>query len=185
MKIFAKILRVITAPPFVAFALFTCIFLIKPQFLSGTVHYILSVIFFAVFPLLAYPVSMVFKFSREKERKTAVITSIAGYIFAIIFYVSAGAKSQELIICLTYLLTGVVIGICSLFHLKPSGHAGGVSGPVTALTLFLGFPWSVCYLLLLPVYWSSLKIKRHTFFELITGTLIPVFIMIIFRFIIL
>ena len=64
--------------------------------------------------------------------------------------------------------------IFMLLKINTSGHACGFIGPV----VFLSYSISVWFLLALPllyfVIWSSLKLKRYTLFELISGCLIPV-----------
>ena len=78
------------------------------------------------------------------------------------------------LIYLEYLVSGLLIlAFNKCFHLKASGHACGVAGPLALLIYFrvpvlipgcfvLGFTW-----------WASLHMKRHTPWQLLGGTLIP------------
>ena len=59
-----------------------------------------------------------------------------------------------------------------VFHVRVSGHACSVSGPLVYSGYFLGI-WGivvgvVCWGLIL---WASLVMKRHTFKEFLLGTL--------------
>ena len=75
---------------------------------------------------------------------------------------------------LTYLFSGSFMLIFMLLKINTSAHACSFIGPV----VFLSYSISIWFLLALPllyfVIWSSLKLKRHTLFELISGCLIPV-----------
>ncbi|MDV3429060.1 MAG: hypothetical protein LIR50_18870, partial [Bacillota bacterium] len=54
--------------------------------------------------------------------------------------------------------------------IKASGHACGVMGPVLICIYFLG-KYSWFFLLIIPiVFWSRLKMGRHTLRELLLGT---------------
>lgn len=180
MQKLSKIIRVLTAPPFIAFLLFGAIFISKPKMFTDTAHFVFSLVFFCVFPVLSYGFVRIIpslkKGGRKTERKTAVIFSCAGYIFATVFLLLFGFTSEELIICLTYLFSGIIIGVCSLFNFKASGHASGVSGPFTCLGIFISPYWFLGYILLVPTFWASIKSKRHNLLQLIIGTAIPIVI---------
>ena len=72
---------------------------------------------------------------------------------------------------LCYLCSGLQTAIFTKYlGIKSSGHAAGTVGPLSILALRLS-PWfALGYLILIPVYWSSLKLKRHTLKELLWGT---------------
>ena len=70
---------------------------------------------------------------------------------------------------------------CTLLHFKASGHTCGCSGPIAALSIFIN-PWFlVGYVLLTPIIWSSIRLKRHTALQLLAGCVIPVLAMLICR----
>ena len=174
----AKFIRVITTPPIAAFVLLTLIFILSPASLSGTAHYIFALIFYTLLPILPYAftrtVPRLKKGGRKIERKAAIIFSVTGYVLAVIYYAVFSGSRTEWVICLTYLISGVVIALCSALHFKASGHTCGIAGPVCCLAFVLGPVWCVGFAVLIPVIWASLKTKRHTLSQLIAGSFIPV-----------
>ena len=76
---------------------------------------------------------------------------------------------------LCYVICGVLIALSSyVFHIKSSGHAAGVVGPVMILSLRVS-PWYLFGLLLMiPVGISSVKLGRHTPKEILLGSCYPV-----------
>lgn len=64
---------------------------------------------------------------------------------------------------------------------RPAAIPGGCSGPIAALSIFIN-PWFlVGYVLLTPIIWSSIRLKRHTALQLLAGCVIPVLAMLICR----
>lgn len=100
----------------------------------------------------------------------AVIFSVSGYILGFLFCLIAKGSGTELFVFLIYLISGGLIALSIFcFHLKSSGHAAGVTGPVMILTFRLS-PWYLFGLLLMiPVWKSSLALDRHSERELILG----------------
>ncbi len=192
MKILAKIIRVLTIPPIMAIWLLTTLFVVKPEFFGTTALYLLAVFFIALFPILAYPlqpITPVFKHKgREGQRTLAMIFSVAGYLLGCITNLFMNAPKSLWTIYLVYLLSGVGIALFNkLFHLRASGHACGIMGPVAFLfysgigTAFVGIA------IYFAALWASVKMKRHTLLQFIGGAAIPVaaliFVAIVFKFI--
>ena len=73
------------------------------------------------------------------------------------------------------LLCGIAMLVLNkVFKLKASGHACGIVGPVLMMLYFRMFiPAVAGMFLILPVFVSSLKTKRHTAPQLLGGSLIP------------
>ena len=170
----AKIVRVVTAPPFMALALVVILWLkglIPPDGMLW------AALFLTVLPLLAYPVWKIVpaleKKGRDSQRKLAVIFSVAGYLIGTALCLIAGRGRLELILYLTYLASGLLVALFSYaVHIKGSGHAAGVAGP-TALLIFLLGPWyALGFVILALVYWCSLVLKRHTLSQLILGSIL-------------
>lgn len=80
-----------------------------------------------------------------------------------------------MLVYLCYIFSGTLIAIFTkCLKIKSSGHAAGTAGPITILVLRVS-PWFFLgYLLLIPVYCSSLRLKRHTMKELLWGTAYPI-----------
>lgn len=176
------LVRIITLPSLMAtFAL--CILRMQRGLFPGGSLY--AGIFFLTFlPLAAYPfcyfVPNLRRQGRSVQRKTAVIFSVIGYLGGVLYCLQRGLTGVELTVFLTYLLSGLGILVMSnCFHFKCSGHACGMAGPVTLLGMQVS---PVCFLgygLLVPVFASSVKLKRHTKEELVAGALTPVIILVV------
>jgi hypothetical protein len=104
------------------------------------------------------------------ERKVAFVLSIVGYVIGTIVMVVFFSEARlYLALMLSYMFTVVGLVIINLLHYKASGHAAGVSGPATALTIRYGWPGAISYLLLVLVAVAKMNIKEHTLGQLCTG----------------
>lgn len=181
----AKAVRVVTTAP--VFALLLCVltyFLVEGAFASWQ-HCAMAIFFLTGLPLLAYPVSYALpalrRRGRSAQRNTAILFSVVGYVGGFLYAVFAGGTGFERVLLGTYLVSGIALALCTVGHYKASGHACGCSGPVAMLSLFIS-PWFLLgYVLLTPVIWSSLRLKRHTPWQLIAGAVIPVLAMFLCR----
>lgn len=177
MNILSKSVRVITVPPIIAAVTATLLYFLGNNFFADIWHYTAALAALTLFPLFAYPISLVKPKNtrRSLQRKLALIFSVAGYIGGFVFALITKAPAGEKVLFTTYLLSGILTAFSSfVLKLKSSGHACGVSGPAAVLSYYLS-PWFLfSYLLLIPVFWSSLRLKRHTPAQLISGTVIPV-----------
>ncbi|NLL39908.1 MAG: hypothetical protein GX254_10045 [Clostridiales bacterium] len=177
-KLLSKTLRVITIAPFMALILLSLIYIQHPEYLGGLSAYILAVLFLVVFPVLAYPLQpFIPKFrgrGREGQRNLAMVMAGIGYCLGIITAIVTKAVFELRVIYLTYFISGVLIIVFNkMFGIRASGHACGAAGPVFAMIYLLGPLYAVGFALLIAVYWSSLYTKRHTLFELLLGTAVP------------
>ena len=167
----AKIIRVVTTPPIMALWM---VLLLWNHFPSG--HPWWAILFLTVLPMLAYPFQYCIPGlkaqGRTGQRHLAVIFSIVGYLAGLCCCVISRGNHTEYMVYLCYLCSGLVTAFFTkCLGIKSSGHAAGTVGPISILMLQVS-PWfALAYLLLIPVYWSSLKLKRHTLKELLWGTL--------------
>lgn len=179
MKNLAKIIRIITVAPIMAFILLLTLYLCKPLLFGSPVNFVLSIIFLVVFPLLAYPLQPFIKKYKEKgregQRTLAIYFAVAGYIGGCLSAIFLKAPKNVWVIYLTYLFSGILIMLFNkLFHFRASGHACGIAGPFAVL-IYFGQPCGYVGILILALAWlSSLHMKRHTNLQLIGGTLIPI-----------
>ncbi|EOD00543.1 hypothetical protein [Caldisalinibacter kiritimatiensis] len=174
----AKLISIITVVPFIALFILTLLYVsYKSIFANNYLWYLISVIFLTVIPFSAYILKNILpnykNQGRKGERKLAfvmgVIGQITGTITAFVFDAPKGVK----IIFLAYLMSGIVLSFTNgVIKFKASGHACGVSGPLTILIYFLGFRLLYTFLILPIVFWARLVLERHTVKELISGTLI-------------
>ena len=173
----AKGVRVLTVPPLMAATLLLILRADKGYFSQGALYW--ALFFLTFLPLASYGVWAAIpplrRRGRDAQRSLAVIFSVAGYLGVALYGVLAARPVEEQIVFFTYLISGALIALFSfVFHIKSSGHACGVSGPAAMLAYRVS-PWFLLgYLLLIPVWQSSLRLKRHTAGELLLGALFPV-----------
>jgi len=174
MNRLAKILRILTIPPVLAFVLVTVLFVADRTSIGSPVQYGALIVFLSLFPALAYPLQPFLpgfqEKGREGQRELAFFTSVSGYLCGVIFAAATRAPSMVHIICWAYLLS---VGILTIFNKitpwRASGHACGVAGPLCALIYFFGskaLPLAIVFALMA---WSSIKLKRHALVEIILG----------------
>ena len=171
-----KIIRIITVAPLAAAVALTLL-LLHGNFFVSNMHYIAALTALTVFPLLAYPISLVKKADerRKFQRTLAIVLSVAGYIGGMLFALLTSSSVGERVLYLTYLLSGVAIAFSSfVLKKKSSGHACGIAGPVALLAYYIHPLYLLGLMLLLPVGYASLKMKRHTLPQLISGSVIPI-----------
>ena len=80
----SKIIRVVTVPPLMALFMLLVLEWRDPRFFGSLLHFLLSVVFLAFFPLLAYPLQPLFPSfkdkGREGQRTLAICFAVAGYV---------------------------------------------------------------------------------------------------------
>lgn len=177
-----QFIRTVTVPPVSAAIAMTLFFLFGNGIFTNSAHYAMALFTLTVLPLLPYPISLV-KPAKERrgfQRRLAIIFSVIGYIIGLVFALCTKAPSAERVIYSTYLLSGLLIALCSfVFKHKSSGHACGIAGPAALLCYYISPFYAFCFLLLLPVSAASVQMKRHTLPQLITGSIIPILCMLI------
>ena len=156
---------------------FTYLFVFVPGIFIHVSDYIMAVSFISIFPSLAYVLQIPLKKwfpGRDGQRNLAIILSVVGYICGLATSIFLQQSPQLIFIYLTYFICGFVILISSkVFHFKLSGHAVGSAGPVAMLIMFhqwiflIGIPVLVC------VFLSSYKLKRHTIAQIVSGIILP------------
>lgn len=180
----AKVIRVLTLAPLVALVAVTIISFIKPDTVRGIGDYLLTLLFLTVLPLLGYPLQPLIPGfqgkGREGQRNLAIVMAVLGYILGIVYVLLSRATPTLLVIYLTYLLSGLGIVIFNkILKIRASGHACGVAGPIALLYFEIGKGALWGLLVIILVYWSSLKMKRHTLTQLLWGSAIPLVALLI------
>ena len=132
----------------------------------------------SLLPFLPYPITWLIPSLRHRgrfiQRGMAVVFSVIGYVTGTAYCLLKGLHGIELAILLSYLFSGLIIALLSfLCHFKCSGHASGLAGPITLLGMPVSPVFFLGYALLIPVFISSLRLKRHTREELMAGALTP------------
>ena len=138
----------------------------------------------SLLPFLPYPITWLIPSLRYRgrfiQRGMAVVFSLIGYVIGTVYCLANGLHEMELAILLSYLGSGIIIALLSfLCHFKCSGHASGLAGPITLLGMQVSPVFFLGYVLLLPVFISSLRLKRHSKEELIAGALTPSLLLLV------
>ncbi len=172
-------IRKITIPPVFATLLSVTVYVFHRKYFGSIWQLLLAILFLAVLPTLAYPLQrFIPKFKdkgRDGQRTLAMIFSFVGYLAGTTVAFALSTPTELKVIYLEYLFCGICILIFNkLFHLKVSGHTCGIVGPVLLFVYFkLYIAAAIGALLIIPVFISSIRTKRHTAWQLIGGSLIP------------
>ena len=176
-KVF-RILRTITVPPVFAVAFLLTAYFMRPDTFMSVWQLLCGLFFLGILPVMGYPLQRYIPYFRDKgregQRSLAMIFSVSGYLLGLATAFAAHAPLALCLIYLEYLLCGIAMLIFNkVFHLRASGHACGIAGPVSLLYYFKMYvPAAIGTLLIVPVMVSSVKTKRHTVQQLIGGCLI-------------
>lgn len=194
----AKATRVLTNPPLFALVLCTVGFFAARTDFSVISRYFADVFFLTVLPLVSYPIAFLIclkrrlcregnqvgfqpddlenedeEILRNAERNLAICFSVCGYVCGFITAMLGGSCFERVVFA-TYLSSALIIAISTVFGFKISGHASGCSGPIAAAALFIS-PWfSFGYALIIPIFRSSILLKRHTLLQLLLGLILPI-----------
>ena len=180
MEKFCKIVRMITLAPVLAAFSITMIGICCPEVFPTVWHYGYTVLYLGILPLLAYPLQAVTPHFKDKgrdgQRTLAMLFAVAGYIFCLITNLFAGATNGMWIICLEYLLSGILILVFNKgLHIKLSAHGCGSAGPIFLLLYFgLYIPASLMAVVTVFAYVASVKAKHHTVMQLIGGSAVSI-----------
>lgn len=111
--------------------------------------------------------------AREK-RKNLFIAGIISYSigFLLLYVLPSPAIITGLMFC--YITNTIMIASVNQLW-KISVHASGISGPITAIILYLAHPLSLLlFLLIIPVCWSRVILGAHTKMQVIAGSLLTI-----------
>lgn len=175
----AKFISYVTVVPVVAFITILLSFIYRTRCFSTTGWFIYSIIFLTIIPILAYPVHRMVpalkRGGRKCERKLAFIFAVVSYVLGTILTFVFNAPLIVKKIFMAYLLSGVFLSFVNkVLKIKASGHACGVSGPITLLVNILGSNMLWLFLLMPVIYWSRINLGRHNIRELILGTFVGI-----------
>lgn len=173
------IFRKVARPPIFA-AAFLLVLYATDEAIFGSVWQLLFGIFaLGVLPILGYPLQ---KFippfkdkGREGQRSLAMLFCFGGYLLGTLWAVFTQAPAPLLMTYLCYLSCGIgMLVFNKLFHLKASGHACGIMGPVFASLIYfrLYLFAAIGGVLALAVFASSVCTGEHTKGQLLGGSAI-------------
>lgn len=178
-KYLAKGIRIITVPPVLTGILIVLLATRENRVFASPAEVVISLCFLVVIPVLAYPISVTASMrnlGRAGQRELAMWLSCIGYFLAVV-YGFAGNRSKDLKFIYLVYQTSVFLLLLSnkIIHLKASGHACSLTGPVVIGCYYFKWPallvGCAAYII---VFWSSIKTGRHSFKELVTGSMLCV-----------
>lgn len=182
--IFAKAIRVITLPP-ILFTIMAITLYFTTEVFNNYVEIIIAVLFLGVLPTLAYPVHLAIPAlrmsGRKGQRTLAFIFSVVGYT-AGLFYGIFGNVTGELLFVFIVFFAAVIIltFVNKAIKIKASGHACSSVTPCAVLCFlckwYCLFP---CLAIIALSVWASLRTKRHTPLELLSGAIVSIVAFII------
>jgi hypothetical protein len=144
----------------------------EPNRLKG---YLLALVFISAVPLLSLMAYIPYK--AEPHEKTVHRQRMASFAlmavsfpmgWAVLTNLPAPAIYTAMLETYTFVTLGLMI-FNLIFHYKASGHAAGVSGPVTTLLYLYGMLAAPVLLLLPLVTWARMAAKGHDFWQLVVG----------------
>ncbi|MGQ4891026.1 MAG: hypothetical protein ACP6IP_00910 [Candidatus Njordarchaeia archaeon] len=141
--------------------------------------FIIGLLFVSVFPIIPVIFSVYSKetdmFVSDKEKRPKFFAwAIAIYVIGSIIFISFGAKKAA-IFTICYATVSISIALLN-YITKVSVHVSGVSGPLTYIVWYLGLPWLVTFVLVIPVALERIKSKSHTLNQVALGFIISVIV---------
>lgn len=172
----AKVVGIVTVPPLFVLMVVSWLWVYGGVEGFSLCWYLITLGLLAVVPALAYPLSVILPKvkakGRDGQRELAFVLSIVGYVAGVI--IGQAGQAPWLIRCLFwgYLFSGGTLALINvLLHYKASGHACGLSGPITFMAVVTGGRLWYLFLLLPLVFWARIKQDRHTIGNMLAGTL--------------
>lgn len=110
--------------------------------------------------------------SDRRRRPKLFGMAILGYSLGVAVFGILQASSLA-VLSAAYVCVTTSVALVSFFW-KVSVHTAGIAGPVTGLAYVFGFVGALLYILLLPVGWARLKLKAHSFPQVVSGAVIAI-----------
>lgn len=177
-KKIALLISALTVPASMSAIMLVVLWIFRPEAFRNDIKWlIVSWICLSVIGLLAYLLVRIVpslrKGGRKTERIVAFVFALLGQLAGLFVAVFLNPPKMVFGVLIIYFISGLVLAIVNkVIHIKASGHACATTTPILIMIYYLGKN-TLGLLLVLPlVYWSRLKMNRHTPSELILGTLI-------------
>lgn len=170
----ARLLRIITAPPFMTGALLIVLGITRKDLFSDTYSMVAAWIGLVILPLMAYPLQRFipgFKDKgREGQRNLAFVFTLIGYTCCFI-YSLINAEGAFRMFFGVYFFTIVILCVLNrLVHVRASGHSASAVSPFVFSAVYVNTAAAVCFAIMFALsIWSSLYSKRHRPSELLAG----------------
>ena len=136
----AAIFRKAARPPIFAAAFLAILFVTDPAYIGPPWQLAFGIFALGVLPILGYPLQKFIPHFRDKgregQRSLAMLFCFGGYLLGTLWGLFTQAPEGLLMVYFCYLSCGIGILIFNkVFHLKASGHACGIMGPVFAMCI--------------------------------------------------
>lgn len=155
--------------PIIAILTYT-LFYIFDQPARNLGAYLVAIVCIGIIPLSAWFHMIRHHGDYDGERKVAFLLSAIGYIIGTaVTLVFFRGYHLYVALMLSYMFTFIGLLAINLLHYKASGHAAGIAGPATALTIVFGWVGALSYALLILVAVAKIDVKDHTLGQLCTG----------------
>ena len=174
--ILARIIRVVTVPPVMVGTLIILLSTLRTDVFASMGQSIMTLVFLAVIPVLAYPLSIMMPSvkakGRDGQRNLAFLLSAVGYTGGVIYGLVIHASKLMMIIFGTYLLSLIVLTFMNkVLKIRASGHACSIAGPIGLVCYFLPPAFIIGALVLYAaIFWASVHMGRHTVKEFVWGS---------------
>lgn len=173
-KWIAKIIRIITVPPFLVATLIILLAVEGGNVLSGKWDRVVAWIGLVILPVLAYPVQKIIRSkemdARTQQRELAFKFSILGYTGSFVYGIISSDQKNKLFFT-TYFLTAMFLLICNkVLHIRASGHTAASASPCLFSTIWISIRAGIAYacVFILSI-WASLILKRHEKRDILAG----------------
>jgi hypothetical protein len=111
---------------------------------------------------------------KRKERIEMYLIGLVSYLVSSSIFWILNCHVM-FVISMAYLFVGSAISLINLFW-KISAHSAGIVGPITGLVYIFGLNLIPLYVLVLPIFWIRIKFKAHDILQLISGSIVAIFI---------
>ena len=174
----ASFISDVTIPPVIAVVMFS---LINYSLLRGFAFIavtFITTLFAAIVPLsmlLIWKTRTRAKFDLDvpvrKERNHPLLFASASYLIGTAVLVDMHAPLLIIILMFGYFAGTMFLFFINLYW-KISIHTMGIAGPTTVLVFVFGYWGILLGLLLPPVIWSRVYLKKHTVAQAVTGAIL-------------
>ncbi|MCX6090305.1 MAG: hypothetical protein NTX88_08080 [Candidatus Atribacteria bacterium] len=158
--------------------------LVSFRYASGSdalLYFLLGVVFITIAPVLLITILTKMKIISDpdipnrRERFLPYLMIVLLYLVGFFIFFVIHAPGQILSITVSYILVTLVGALISLYW-KISMHLAGIAGPITALVFYVSPYFLLAYLLLIPLGWARLTLKKHSLSQIMVGSACSIFL---------
>jgi membrane-associated phospholipid phosphatase len=174
----ASFISNVTIPPLIAILMFGLINYSLSRGFSFVAVTCITTVFAAILPLstlLIWKTRANAKFDLDiparTDRDQPLLFACASYLVGTVVLVAGHAPLLTAVVMFGYFAGTVLLFFINLYW-KISIHTMGIAGPTTVLIFVFGYWGALLGLLLPPVIWSRVYLKKHTVAQAIAGAVL-------------